>query len=427
LEGQKNNIFVNTIAPNAGTQLTRTVLPEQLVQAFKPDYVAPLVLLLSSDKVPNPPTGLLFEVGSAWQARTRWQRSGGHSFPVDTAVTPEAVLEQWSRITSFDDGLADHPHTIVDSANKVYGNLQNKSQTSKADGKNYLAVIQKAKKDELLPTPFSWSWRDTILYNLSLNAHRTQLPLVFEKDPNFQILPTFGVIPWYGASTKTPMDELVPNFSTTRILHGEQYMEIRKFPIPTAAKVASYAQLLEVVDKGNAAVVIQGYETKDVNTGEVLFYNQSSLFVRGSGGFGGVRNDINRGPASVNYKPPNRAPDAVVEEKTSEDQAAIYRLNGDYLPLHIDPAFAKKGGFDIPILHGLCTFGFAGKHVLLSFGEFKNIKVRFAGTVLPGETLVTEMWKDGNRVTFQTKVKETGKLALANSGAELRGTPKPNL
>lgn len=88
-------------------------------------------------------------------------------------------------------------------------------------------------------------------------------------------------------------------------------------------------------------------------------------------------------------------------------------------PLHIDPSFAKMGGFDAPILHGLCTFGFAGKAVYERFGAFRNIKVRFAGTVIPGQTLVTEMWREGNKVIFQVKVKETGKLAIGGAAAEL--------
>ena len=112
----------------------------------------------------------------------------------------------------------------------------------------------------------------------------------------------------------------------------------------------------------------------------------------------------------------------MVEEKTSEDQAALYRLNGDRNPLHIDPEFSKVGGFKVPILHGLCFFGFSGKHIVQTFGMIKNIKVRFAGTVLPGQTLVTEMWKERNKVIFQTKVKETGKLCIAGAGAELLGS-----
>jgi multifunctional beta-oxidation protein len=233
------------------------------------------------------------------------------------------------------------------------------------------------------------------------------------------VLPTFGVIPGFGAVPPFSMHEIVPNFSPMMLLHGEQYLEIRKFPIPTAAKVASYPKLIEVVDKGNAAIVVTGSTTKDANTGQDLFYNESTVFIRGSGGFGGPKKGGNRGAATTVHQAPKRAPDAVVEEKTSEDQAALYRLNGDRNPLHIDPEFSKVGGFKVPILHGLCFFGFSGKHIVQTFGMIKNIKVRFAGTVLPGQTLVTEMWKERNKVIFQTKVKETGKLCIAGAGAEL--------
>ncbi|KAJ9637022.1 bifunctional hydroxyacyl-CoA dehydrogenase/enoyl-CoA hydratase fox2 [Knufia peltigerae] len=428
LEGRKNNIFVNTIAPNAGTQMTRTILPEELVQAFKPDYVAPLVLLLSSDKMPDPPTGLLFEVGSGWQGRTRWQRSGGHGFPVDVKLTPEHVVEKWSKIIDFNDGRADHPEGGQDGLKSIMANMENKSKKSSgSDSTDYLAAIEKAKQAKSDGTEFSYDDRDVILYNLSLGAKRTQLPLVYENDDNFQVLPTFGVIPFFNAQAPFSMDEVLPNFSPMMLLHGEQYLEIRKFPIPTKAKTLSYPKLIEVVDKGNAGIVVTGITTKDANTGEDLFYNESTVFVRGSGGFGGPKKGGNRGNATTVYQVPKRAPDATVEEKTSDDQAALYRLNGDRNPLHIDPEFSKVGGFKDPILHGLCFFGFSGKHIVQSFGQIKNIKVRFAGTVIPGQTLVTEMWKEGNKVIFQTKVKETGKLCIAGAGAELVGSAKSKL
>ncbi|KIW66623.1 peroxisomal hydratase-dehydrogenase-epimerase [Phialophora macrospora] len=429
LEGRKNNIFVNTIAPNAGTQMTRSILPEELVQLFRPEYVAPLVLALCSDKVPDPPTGLLFEVGSGWQARTRWQRSGGHGFPVDVKLTPEHVISQWEKIVNFDDGRADHPESGQDGLKSIMANMENKSKKSSgsASGSEYLAAIEKAKKAQASGTEFVYDDRDVILYNLSLNAKRTQLPLVYENDDNFQVLPTFGVIPFFGAVAPFSMDEVLPNFSPMMLLHGEQYLEIRKFPIPTAAKLISYPKLVEVVDKGKAGIVVTGTVTKDAKTGEDVFYNESTVFVRGSGGFGGPKNGTNRGNATAIYQPPKRSPDAVVEEKTSEDQAALYRLNGDRNPLHIDPEFSKVGGFKDPILHGLCFFGFSGKHIVQTYGLFKNIKVRFVGTVIPGQTLVTEMWKEGNKVIFQTKVKETGKLCIAGAGAELLGSPKPKL
>jgi multifunctional beta-oxidation protein len=203
------------------------------------------------------------------------------------------------------------------------------------------------------------------------------------------------------------------------LLHGEQYLEIRKFPLPTSGRLVSRAKLLEVVDKGSAAIVKTGVTTINAETNEPVFYNEMTVFLRGSGGFGGLKRGQDRGPATAANEPPKRAPDVVVETATGEDQAAIYRLSGDYNPLHIDPGFAKMGGFKAPILHGLCTFGIAGKAVYDRFGAFRNIKVRFAGPVIPGETVVTEMWREGKRVVFQCRVRETGKMCIGGAAAEL--------
>lgn len=428
-EGAKNNIFVNTIAPNAGTNMTRTILPEELVQAFKPDYVAPLVVALCSDSVPDP-TGGLYEVGSGWQGATRWQRSGGHGFPIDVKLTPEAVKQVWPKIINFDDGRADHPTEPNDSAGKIMANFSNRSGSageSSGGDNEILQAIEEAKKAKAEGTDFVYDDRDVILYNLGIGAKRTDLPLVFENDENFQVVPTFGVIPPFNATAPFSMADVVPNFSPMMLLHGEQYLEIRKFPIPTSATLVSYPSLVEVVDKGKSGIIVTGTVTKDKATGEDVFYNESTVFIRGSGGFGGPKKGGDRGPATKVHVPPKRAPDAVVEEKTTEEQAAIYRLSGDRNPLHIDPEFSKVGGFETPILHGLCFFGIAGKHILKTFGTFRNIKVRFAGTVLPGQTLRTEMWKAGNTVIFQVVVKETGKLAIAGAGAELVGAEKAKL
>jgi multifunctional beta-oxidation protein len=345
-------------------------------------------------------------------------------------LTPEHVLDQWSKIINFDDGRADHPDNGQDGLKSIMANMENKSKKSgsgSSSGSDYLAAIEKAKKAKAQGTEYSYDDRDVILYNLSLNAKRTQLPLVFENDENFQVLPTFGVVPYFSAVAPYELSDIVPNFNPMMLLHGEQYLEIRKFPIPTQAKTVSYPQLIEVVDKGNAGVVTTGTVTKDAKTGEDIFYNESTVFIRGSGGFGGPKKGTNRGASTAVHTAPKRAPDAVVEEKTTEDQAALYRLNGDRNPLHIDPEFSKVGGFKDPILHGLAFFGFSGKHIVQTYGQFKNIKVRFAGVVIPGQTLVTEMWKEGNKVIFQTKVKETGKLCIAAAAAELREGPKPKL
>lgn len=422
-EGAKYNINVNTIAPNAGTNMTRSIMPEEMVQAFKPEQVAPLVVALCSDQVPAPPTGGLFEVGSGWHARTRWQRSGGHGFPVDVKLTPEAVLKSWKNIVNFDDGRADHPEDGQDGLKSIMNNMQNRASDSKEPDNSksdFVEKIEKAKQLSSEGSQFRYDDRDVILYNLSVGAKKTELPLVYEGSDEFQALPTFGVVPYFSAEVPWSIDDILPNFSPMMLLHGEQYLEIRKFPIPTAATLVSYPKLVEVIDKGNAAIMVSGTTTKDAQTGEDVFYNETSAFIRGSGGFGGPSKGSNRGPATEVHQPPKRQADSVVEEATTEEQAALYRLNGDRNPLHIDPGFSRVGGFKVPILHGLCFLGISGKHVYQTYGPIKSLKVRFAGTVLPGQKLRTEMWKEGDTVIFQTKVVETGKLCIAGAGAQLR-------
>lgn len=167
-EGAKYNIYVNTIAPNAGTNMTRSIMPEEMVQAFKPDYVAPLVVLLCSDKVPEPATGRLFEVGSGWAAETRWQRSGGYGFPVDVQLTPEEVKSKWSTILNFDDGRADHPSDPSAGTERIMANMENRSKAtkkSKGGDEDYLANIEKAKNTKADGTDFEYTERDVILYS----------------------------------------------------------------------------------------------------------------------------------------------------------------------------------------------------------------------------------------------------------------------
>src|SRR5262249_6610103 len=159
-----------------------------------------------------------------------------------------------------------------------------------------------------------------------------------------------------------------------------------KRPLPHKAELRHKIKIKDIWDKGKGAVVITAITTTD-DSGAELAYNEISTFVRGAGGWGGER-----GPSTPENVPPERAPDAVVEEKTRDDQALLYRLSGDWNPLHADPAFAKAFGFERPILHGLCSFGFAGRAVMRAFldgdaRKFKSIKVRFADSVFPGETL----------------------------------------
>jgi multifunctional beta-oxidation protein len=178
LEGKKNNIFVNTVAPNAGTQMTRSIMPEEVVQALKPDYNAPLVILLVSDKAPVP-TGGLYEMGSGWFAATRWQRTGGHGFPIDVKLTPEAVLQQWERITNFDDGRADHPDDNASGLKSIMANMENTSKKSKKEKKSSKSneEILKAQQTALATksegTPFEYTERDVILYSKFIVIYNT--------------------------------------------------------------------------------------------------------------------------------------------------------------------------------------------------------------------------------------------------------------
>ena len=172
-------------------------------------------------------------------------------------------------------------------------------------------------------------------------------------------------------------------------------------------------------DKGSAAVVV--IEVESGPAGDPLFTNRFTVFARGEGGFGGDQNS----PAPQNA-PPDREPDAVVESPTMRHQALIYRLSGDKNPLHADPDFAKLGGFDAPILHGLCTYGIACKAVVdtLLDGDVNAVaryQVRFTGVVFPGETVVTSMWREGDRIVLSaTTTERPDKAVLSNAAIGVR-------
>jgi len=187
------------------------------------------------------------------------------------------------------------------------------------------------------------------------------------------------------------------------------------------------SKILNFFDKGKGALL--EIEDSTYDKGELICKAVGGIYVRGLGGFGGER-----GPSRDKENlPPKRAPDAVQEEITRENQAQIYRLSGDYNPLHIDPDMAQMVGFPKPILHGLCTYGYACRALLKHCADndaskLKSLRVRFANPVIPGDTLVTEMWKEdsGNgqiSVIFQTKVKSSGQIVLANAVATFQTSP----
>ena len=428
LEGARSNIVVNTIAPNAGTRMTATVMPPEMVEALKPEYVAPLVAFLCHES--NKSTGGVYEVGSGWVSRVRWQRTGGFGFPVNKALLPEHIRDKWNVITNFEDGRATYPTSTQESFMAVQANFENvaKETPASAPAKKGGIDVAAAQKTKFQTANFSYTTRDVIIYNLGLGAKRTELDLVYENSEKFKVVPTYGVIPALVYQMEhMNFAQFLPEFNPMMLLHGEQYLEIHR-PIPTSGKLIQSAELVDILDKGKGATVIARVTSKD-ESGNIVFVNESTSFIRGLGGFGGKK-ESDRGAATAQNDPPQRAPDFIVKEKTTEEQAALYRLSGDYNPLHIDPDMSAMGGFDVPILHGLCSFGIAGKHILSKYGNYKSIKARFAKHVFPGETLETHMWKEGNKVIFIVKVVERNVVAISNAAVELPGgavapTPAP--
>ncbi|XP_034759301.2 peroxisomal multifunctional enzyme type 2 isoform X1 [Acipenser ruthenus] len=430
IEGNKYNIHCNTIAPTAGSRLTQTVMPPDLLESLKAEYVAPLVLWLCHESCEE--NGSLFEAGAGWIGKLRWERTQGaivrHK---NQEMTPEAVRDNWETVCDFRNAnkpqnIQESITTLVDVLSRVDTENLSANPTSAMASTSTTGIDPAQAVGQKLPEMvFTYSQTQCILYALGVGMSTKDpdhMKFLFEGHEEFSCLPTFGVIP----SQASMMDgglAAVPgfNFDFTKLLHGEQYLELYK-PLPTSGKLTSQATIADVLDKGSGAVILLDVHTYDEK--DLLCYNQFSLFIVGAGGFGGKRTS-EKAKGTVN--PPNRPPDAVMTDETSRDQAALYRLSGDWNPLHIDPSFAAMGGFKKPILHGLCSFGFAARHVLKQYADndvlqFKAIKVRFVKPVIPGQSLQTEMWKEGNRVHIQTKIKETGDVVLAGAYVDLKGT-----
>jgi acyl dehydratase len=258
----------------------------------------------------------------------------------------------------------------------------------------------------------TYTERDVMLYALGVGCGTGELQFTYERD--LKVLPTFAVIPSFPAMMNLggAMD-----VNPAMVLHGEQRIELHA-EIPTSGTIVTTPTIKAMYDKIKGAVVVVETESVDAK-GKLLFRNTSSIFVRGEGGFGG-----DRGPSGARNVPPDRKPDKSVSAKTLPQQALIYRLSGDMNPLHADPDFAKMGGFDRPILHGLCTFGFVGRAVLGAYcnndpARMKSFEVRFSGVVYPGETITTDMWQvEPGKVVLTAKT-ERGEAVLSGAAAEI--------
>ncbi len=260
---------------------------------------------------------------------------------------------------------------------------------------------------------FEWGPSDVLLYHLALGAgdppaDAAELRYAYERD--LRVLPTFGVVAPTFHQTRAPSVTFPGiDIDLAAVLHGSQEVTLHR-PIPTEEKARTRARIADVQDKGKAAVIVQETTASDLN-GDPLWTTRSSIFARGEGGFGGRRGSSQR----VEY--PDRKPDAVLESPTLPQQALLYRLCGDRNPLHVDPEFAASAGFETPILHGLCTYGVACKAIVdgILDGDVTRLTsyaARFTGVVLPGETLRTQVWDEGD-----------GRLLATTSVLERSGNP----
>lgn len=265
----------------------------------------------------------------------------------------------------------------------------------------------------------AWDVDDVILYHLGVGAgvpptERGELEYVLED--RLKVLPSFAVLPALPMLTSSLADLPCFDINPALLLHGEQDLELFE-PLPPRGTVTTSARIVDVFDKGKGALLV--FETVSGN-GTPLFVNRFSAFVRGEGGFGGPP-----GPPPAN-EPPARSPDIEVERPTLRQQALLYRLSGDRNPLHADPESAKLGGFDEPILHGLCSYGIVCKAVVDEaldgdVGLVARYQARFAGVVFPGETIVVRMWHElDGRVIVAAHTKERGTPVVTNAAVTVR-------
>ena len=252
------------------------------------------------------------------------------------------------------------------------------------------------------PAEFSWTSKDSLLYAMGVGAGVSD-PTGFElefttensNDVTQRALPT-QVVVMGGGSTPSFGD-----FNPVHLLHAEQAITLHQ-PVPAAGTAVATGRVGPIYDKGKAALVYLETDVADVD-GNPIWNTRSGLFIGGEGGWGG-----DRGPASE-WHLPDRDADHVVAYPTRPDQALLYRLNGDRNPLHSDPTFAAAAGFDKPILHGLCTYGFTGRALLHALcdsdpARFGSMGGRFKSPVVPGETLEIYAWEEDGQVMFQTRV-----------------------
>lgn len=278
---------------------------------------------------------------------------------------------------------------------------------------NYDEVMQLTAKD----VPFGYRDRETMLYALGIGFGRdpmneAELPFVYEN--GLRTVPTLSTVVTWGSAIlgRTGINYLM-------VLHGEQRLTVYK-PLPVAAELLVDERVAGVFDKGEkGAIIIIEKTLKLKETGEKLCTLTATTVARGDGGFGGPREG-----APEPHPLPGRAPDLVHDCDTRPDQALLYALSGDRNPLHRDPNVARLAGFPRPILHGLCTYGTACRAIISTVCKYDANRIagfdaRFSAPVFPGETIATEIWVDGNVVSYRSRVKERDVVVINNGKCTL--------
>jgi acyl dehydratase len=261
------------------------------------------------------------------------------------------------------------------------------------------------------PHERSWTSTDALLYAIGVGAGLgdplRELQFTTENTAGVQqqVLPTFGVL-----LAQARVSGSLGDFDRALLVHAEQSIELHK-PLPVEGTLRTSATVTGIYDKGSGGLIETENKAVDAASGEPVVTTRSSTFIRGEGGFGGERG------TSEPWEQPDRAADHKVSLETRPEQALLYRLSGDRNPLHADPAFAARGGFSRPILHGLCTYGFTGRALLQELcgsdpARFVSMSGRFSRPVYPGESLVISIWLgDGGTAQFQT-AKEDGTVVI---------------
>jgi acyl dehydratase len=268
----------------------------------------------------------------------------------------------------------------------------------------------------LEPTPYTYNEDSIILYALGIGAGLNEIDFIYEK--NLKVFPTFAVIPFM----PTLLNIFVPRarLNMYKVLHGEHEVVLHK-SIPTSGTLYTTTICNSIYDKADkGALVNLTFETRN-ETGELIFENRAAIVDRSAGNFGGER-----GSKTEPINPPEgKAPDFSISYSIPPNQCALYRLSGDKNPLHIDPEFSKKGGFDRPILHGLCSMGYACRAIIHSIcggdpDRFTSFSLRFMNVAYPGDTLITKGWRSNDKQYLIQVVNQDGKVILGNAAVTIQ-------